>query len=163
MEVFVMLLALEREPRQKRRWGQIVARAWDDADYRQRLLAEPASVLNEEGIDVPPGVSVQVVEGSVPEVTEEQTCFWLPPQPDHEDLITDALSLPPDVYMGTVCHYTNLTVKTKPAIESRLVLPAQPPAADLVEDALSLPPDVYMGTVCHYTNLTVKTKPVIAS
>jgi hypothetical protein len=156
MEVLVMLLALEREPRQKRRWGQIVARAWDDAGYRQRLLAEPASVLEEEGIEVPSGVAVQVVAGDVPEVPEGETCFWLPSHPDDADLIADDLSLPPDIHMGGVCRFS---IRTKPAVESRLVLPAQPPAADLVEDDLSLPPDVHMGTVCRYTS---RTKPAVA-
>ena len=77
-----MVLALEREPRQERRWGWIVARAWDDAAFRRRLLAEPACVLREEGIDVPAGAAVRVIEGESAGAGEEETCFWLPPSPD---------------------------------------------------------------------------------
>jgi hypothetical protein len=81
-----MLLTLEREPRQKRRWGQIVARAWDDDDYRKRLLAEPAAVLREEGIEVPPGIEVRVEEG---EDVGDASCLRLPPRPGLEDLLDD--------------------------------------------------------------------------
>jgi hypothetical protein len=93
-----MVLALEREPRQARRWGQIVARAWDDDAFRRRLLAEPACVLREEGIDVPPGAAVRVIESGSAEATEEEACFWLPPSPADEDFIEDDLGLAPDVF-----------------------------------------------------------------
>jgi hypothetical protein len=93
MEVNAMMLALERQPRQLRRWGQVVARAWGDDMFRQRLLAEPASVLSEEGIDVPSGVAVRVVESCVAEAPEEETCFWLPPSPADAELVEDDLGL----------------------------------------------------------------------
>src|SRR5262245_31048302 len=44
------------------RWGQVVARAWTDEAFKQRLLADPAAALQEHGLAVPPGVTVRVVE-----------------------------------------------------------------------------------------------------
>jgi hypothetical protein len=133
-----MVLALEREPRQKRQWGQVVARAWEDDAYRRRLLAEPASVLCEAGIAVPPGVAVRVVEGDVAEDPEDEPCFWLPPGPADEDLVADDIGLPPDVPRMIHGSYTG---RTKPAPVARLPLPARPAADDLIADDLGLPPD----------------------
>jgi hypothetical protein len=51
------------EPEQpKVQWGQIVARTWSDEAFRKRLLADPAAVLKEHGLEVPAGVQVRVVE-----------------------------------------------------------------------------------------------------
>jgi hypothetical protein len=47
---------------QKVWWGQIVDRAWRDEAFRRRLLADPAAVLGEHGLEVQPGVQVRVVE-----------------------------------------------------------------------------------------------------
>jgi hypothetical protein len=91
-----MVLALEREPRRKRQWGRIVARAWDDETFRRRLLEEPAAVLCEEGIDVSPDMTVCIVEDESAPRVDEGLCFWLPPSPDTADLIADDLGLPPD-------------------------------------------------------------------
>lgn len=132
-----MVLALEREPRQVRRWGQIVARAWDDDAFRRRLLSEPACVLREEGIDVPPGAGVRVIEGEGADASEEEICFWLPPWPADEDLVEDELGLPPDAFDGG----TRPTFRTKPTKGPGLVPAAGPAAGDLVGDDLGLPPD----------------------
>jgi hypothetical protein len=45
-------------------WSQLVARAWADPDFKARLLADPAAVLKEHGLEVPPGVEIKVVEDS---------------------------------------------------------------------------------------------------
>jgi len=44
--------------------GPVVARAWRDAAFKQRLLAEPVATLREAGIGVPDDVQVRVVENS---------------------------------------------------------------------------------------------------
>jgi hypothetical protein len=132
-----MVLALEREPRQKRQWGRVVARAWDDEAFRRRLLAEPASVLCEEGIEVPAGVAVRVVEGDVAESAEDEPCFWLPPSPAADDDVADDLGLPPEGSKAIV----RTGNRTKPAPVARLPLPNRPAADDLTADDLGLPPD----------------------
>jgi hypothetical protein len=47
---------------QERLWGQIVARAWSDEDFRRRLLADPRAVLTEYGLDVPEDREIRLVE-----------------------------------------------------------------------------------------------------
>jgi len=53
-----------RRQERARKWGQVVARAWSDEAFKRRLLAEPGAVLREQGVDVPPGVEVRVVENT---------------------------------------------------------------------------------------------------
>ena len=44
------------------KWAQVVAQAWSDDTYKQRLLAEPAAVLAERGLTPPAGKQVRIVE-----------------------------------------------------------------------------------------------------
>jgi hypothetical protein len=43
-------------------WNQLIARAWRDEAFRQRLLTDPAAVLREQELEVPPGVQLRVLE-----------------------------------------------------------------------------------------------------
>ena len=45
-------------------WARLVARAWAEDEFRQRLIAEPAAVLAENGVSLPEGARVRVVEFS---------------------------------------------------------------------------------------------------
>ena len=45
-------------------WSQIVARAWCDEGFMNRLLSDPRSVLAENDLEVPPGTEVEVVLGT---------------------------------------------------------------------------------------------------
>jgi hypothetical protein len=45
-------------------WGEIVARAWRDQEYKQRLLDNPKEVLIEAGSSVPDELEVRVVENT---------------------------------------------------------------------------------------------------
>lgn len=45
-----------------------IARAWCDDEYKRALLADPTALLEAEGIEIPPGVRVEVVENT-PAVT----------------------------------------------------------------------------------------------
>ena len=67
-------MAAENE--QNKRWAKVVAKAWADEDYKQRLIDNPGSVLAEEGMEVPAGVELKVVEAS-----ENQSWLVLPPKP----------------------------------------------------------------------------------
>jgi|1186.fasta_scaffold662922_2 Nitrile hydratase, alpha chain len=62
-----------------KRWGQIVAQAWADDAFKERLLAEPKAVLQEHGILVPAGSGVRVLEPP-----EQAVYFVLPPRPRGE-------------------------------------------------------------------------------
>ena len=61
----------------QKQWAKIVAKAWADEDYKQRLLADPTSVMKEEGLEVPEGVKFKCVEA-----TKSKTWLVLPPKPD---------------------------------------------------------------------------------
>ena len=62
---------------QAKQWAKVVAKAWADDDYKQRLIDDPASVLAGEGMEVPEGVKLNVVEA-----TDKQVWMVLPPRPD---------------------------------------------------------------------------------
>lgn len=47
---------------QARLWAKVVAKAWADEAYKKKLISEPAAVLKAEGLDLPRGVSLKVVE-----------------------------------------------------------------------------------------------------
>ena len=57
-------------------WARVVAKAWADEEYKRRLLADPAAVAREEGVPVPEGLTLKVVE----DVPGTRTLV-LPPQP----------------------------------------------------------------------------------
>ncbi len=54
----------KQERFQQKQWGQIVAKAWADTDFKARLMADPQAVLREHGIEPEPGVELRVVEDS---------------------------------------------------------------------------------------------------
>jgi len=62
-------------------FAKIIAKAWRDPAFKAELIANPAAALKAEGIDVPDGMAVTVVEN-----TEKLFHLVLPPVP------TDALS-----------------------------------------------------------------------
>jgi hypothetical protein len=49
-----------QENRQK--WSQLVTRAWADETLKRRLLSDPMPLLREQGIEIPAGVEVHVVQ-----------------------------------------------------------------------------------------------------
>lgn len=82
---------------QERLWGQIVAKAWSDQEFKQRLLADPGLVFAEYGFEVPEGVEVMLHEE-----TPNLTHFILPARPDG-DLLEEELvgnGAPADSFSG---------------------------------------------------------------
>ncbi len=73
------MIATERQRFQEKQWGQIVAKAWADEEFKARLMAEPKAVLREHGLEPEAGVEVRVVED-----TERVRHFVLPPAPSAE-------------------------------------------------------------------------------
>jgi hypothetical protein len=53
--------------------GKVIAKAWSDQDFKARLIANPAETLQAEGIVIPDGVKVNVVEN-----TKDQFYFVIP-------------------------------------------------------------------------------------
>lgn len=82
---------------QQRTWARIVAQAWADPDFKARLLADPAAVLSEAGLNVPAGVGLQVLEN-----TASVVHLVLPPPPsggdvEESELRVSALSIGPPI------------------------------------------------------------------
>lgn len=59
---------------------KIIKRCWQDEDFKRRLIAEPSTVLAEEGMPVPRGVAVRVLED-----TEHLVHWVIPTRPDRLD------------------------------------------------------------------------------
>jgi len=71
----------------RRRIAQMIARAWSDTEFKQRLLQQPNVVFTEYGISLPAGMKLQVVEN-----TADTTYFVLPAKPaDVSHLALDRL------------------------------------------------------------------------
>lgn len=66
-------------PGNTKTWARIVAKAWADEAYKKRLLADPAKVAAEEGLIVPEGVALKLVEAA-----HRQAWLVLPPKPREE-------------------------------------------------------------------------------
>jgi hypothetical protein len=60
-------------------YGKIIAKAWRDPAFKSALIANPAAALKAEGIDVPAGMAVTVLEN-----TDNQFHLVLPPVPTDE-------------------------------------------------------------------------------
>jgi len=67
-------------------WGQLVARAWNDAAFKAKLLADPANVLKENGLTPPSSLKIQVVEN-----TDKVVYLVLPLKPAPEELSQEEL------------------------------------------------------------------------
>jgi Nitrile hydratase, alpha chain len=49
---------------QGRKMSQLLARCWADEGFKQKVLADPATTLTSEGVELPPGLSIKVVENT---------------------------------------------------------------------------------------------------
>jgi hypothetical protein len=79
-------------------WSQIVARAWCDEGFMKRLWSDPRAVLAEHDLEVPPGIEVNVEEGTEVKVedTDAVRHFILPGSPPDdltdEELVGDGVA-----------------------------------------------------------------------
>ena len=69
------------------KWVQVVNKAWADESFKKRLLGNPAAVLKEHGMELPPGVQVKVVEN-----TDKVFHLTLPPKSSPQELSEDDLA-----------------------------------------------------------------------
>ncbi len=60
-----------------KKWIRVVAKAWADEEYKRRLKEDPATVLKEEGIDIPANVKLRIIEDAPGTRT-----IILPPAPE---------------------------------------------------------------------------------
>jgi len=57
-------------------WNKVVAMAWADGDFKDRLTSNPKEVLNEHGASMPESATVRIEE-----VAENEIVLALPPKP----------------------------------------------------------------------------------
>jgi hypothetical protein len=67
-------------------WSQLVAKAWADPAFKAKLIANPAAVLKENGLQVPAGITIKVVEN-----TDKVLHLTLPLPPAPEELSEEEL------------------------------------------------------------------------
>ncbi len=94
-------MAMSREQYEERAkvYSRIVAKAWEDETFKQRLLADPKATLQAEGLSFPEGAEVHAVE------TNDQL-FYIPIPPKPTGLSTEELS---GMAGGTTCWNTYMT------------------------------------------------------
>jgi len=78
-------------------YAKIIAKAWRDPAFKAALIANPATALKAEGIDVPAGKAVTVLEN-----TDKQFHLVLPPKPTDE-LSDEALDAVAGGYSAFCC------------------------------------------------------------
>ena len=49
---------------QTKQYQQIIAKCWADESFKQQLMADPAGTLTQEGMEVPEGMTLKVVENT---------------------------------------------------------------------------------------------------
>ena len=59
--------------------NSILAKCWADESFKQKLLADPATTLKAEGVEIPAGYTVRVLEH-----TDKVLHYILPPNPNAE-------------------------------------------------------------------------------
>lgn len=69
----------QRQGESQDKYVQVIARAWADEGFKQRLLANPGAVLQQEGIAIPTGITVKAVEN-----TSDVFHLVIPPKPAGE-------------------------------------------------------------------------------
>ena len=52
------------QEQQSKKMSQIVAKCWADDSFKQQLLAEPMATLKDEGVHLPEGMSIKVLDNT---------------------------------------------------------------------------------------------------
>ena len=69
----------ETREEQGKKYAKLIAKAWSDESFKERLLSDSRAVLEAEGISVPLGVDVKVLEQ-----TDTQLFMVIPIKPEGE-------------------------------------------------------------------------------
>jgi hypothetical protein len=90
----------ETREEQGKKYAKLIAKAWSDEAFKERLLTDSRAVLEAEGISVPPGVDVKVMEQ-----TETQLFVVIPPKPPIEQyaVMTERISAIAAASMSSCC------------------------------------------------------------
>ena len=79
---------LFRSQEQQGNLGKVIAKAWADPAFKERLKGNPKRVLTEMGVETPEGVEIEVMEN-----TAEKTYLTLPTPPLREFLSYEEIDM----------------------------------------------------------------------
>jgi len=48
----------------EKRMSQVIAKCWAEEEFKRKLLADPLATLTAEGMEIPDGLSIKVLENS---------------------------------------------------------------------------------------------------
>jgi hypothetical protein len=116
---------------QLKQFGQIVAKAWQDDAFKKRLLANPSAVLKEQGLEVPKGTEIRVVEN-----TDQIVHLTIPAKPREGELSHDDL----EKVAGGLTALTTIVRILSPVFGWTLGQERQITAEDKVPDPWHTPP-----------------------
>ena len=61
----------------EKEWAKVIAQAWVDEEFKERLLADPKAVLKEQGIEFPENIKINITEAK-----EDELNLTLPLKPE---------------------------------------------------------------------------------
>jgi hypothetical protein len=93
---------------QAKRVNELVAKCWEDEGFKRQLMADPVATLQAQGVELPPGMKIQVVEN-----TDQAFTLVIPPKP--EDLSDEELD-------GVVGGLKLVTTNTTYSVNSTIYL-----------------------------------------
>jgi hypothetical protein len=125
-------------------WEPIVGRAWEDEEFKKRLLTEPSAIFKEHGVETAPGVKLKVLEN-----TESVIHLTVPTKPDvaftREEIESAALDSYLDQQLwGVDIIHLAVTAATDDNLKTRL---KANPAAVLKENGLDVPDNLEIRVV----------------
>ncbi len=53
---------LESVKEHRKKMAKVVAKAWSDASFKRKLMSDPKTILEAQGVTVPEGLEIEVVE-----------------------------------------------------------------------------------------------------
>lgn len=78
---------MDKQPseEQRKKYAEVIAKAWSDENFKKKLLEHPREALKEMGVDVPTSSSIKVCDSS------DGTFYLVLPQKPSGNLDADSL------------------------------------------------------------------------
>ena len=106
---------------------EIIARTCLDKAFREKFISHPAEVLQREGIEVPPGVTIKIVENAddrlhivIPAALGEQPETWTWKEPAGSPEAVQGVDLTMSWDVGALCLAGRITAENAPLLRREL-------------------------------------------
>lgn len=63
----------------KKTWQDVIVKCWTDDEFKKKLMSDPEKTLTSEGMDIPEGLTINVVEN-----TASSQTIIIPEKPGEE-------------------------------------------------------------------------------